>query len=107
MLTIQQAIIATIICAGVTFFTRLFPFVFFARQKPTQKMAYLQRYLPPMTMVILVVYCLKDVVWASFPHGADVLCGIVVTALLHIWRGNPLISIFSGTAVYMILIRIL
>ena len=105
MLSISQVVIATIIAAVITFFTRLFPFAFFSRKSPSPRMVYIQRYLPPMTMVILVIYCLKDVVWTSFPHGLDMLAGIAVTALLHIWRRNALVSIFAGTTVYMVISR--
>jgi len=29
-----------------------------------------------------------------------------VVAALHLWRGNALISIFGGTAVYMFLLQV-
>jgi branched-subunit amino acid transport protein AzlD len=105
MLSISQAILAIVVAAAVTFFTRAVPFIFFAKKKPSPLMAYLQRYLPPMTMVILVIYCIRDIQWAEAPHGLPALIGIALTTVLHLWRGNALLSIFGATAVYMFLIR--
>ena len=50
---------------------------------------------------MLIVYCLKGVSFAS-PAGwvpALLSCGAVV--LLHLWKGNDLLSIFGGTILYM------
>jgi branched-subunit amino acid transport protein AzlD len=105
MLNIQQVLLAIVVAGAVTFFTRAVPFLFFAKKKPSPLMAYIQRYLPPMTMTILVIYCVKDIRWAEYPHGAPVLIGIALTVVLHLWRGNALLSIFGATAAYMFLIR--
>ncbi|MDF9827079.1 branched-subunit amino acid transport protein AzlD [Ereboglobus sp. PH5-5] len=107
MLNMTQVIIATFVAAGVTLFTRLVPFLFFRNRPPSPGIAYLQRYIPPMTMVILVAYCLKDVEWHDIARAIPVVVGVVVTAALHFWKRNPLISIFTGTALYMILIRVM
>ena len=106
MLSIFQAVIATAICAAVTFATRVIPFLFFSQRKPSPLIDYIQRYIPPMTMVILVLYCVKETPWLEAVPVLTVLAPILVCAALHIWKGNALISIFSGTALYMALIRI-
>jgi branched-subunit amino acid transport protein AzlD len=106
MLSISQALIATLIAAAVTFATRIIPFLFFSKRDPSPLIQYAQRYIPPMTMVILLLYCLKDIQWANVSNIATVFIPILITAALHIWRGNALISIFGGTALYMILIRL-
>jgi branched-subunit amino acid transport protein AzlD len=106
MLSISQALVATLIAATVTFATRVIPFIFFRQKKPSPLIHYAQRYIPPMTMVILVLYCVKDTPWGDVSRAAAIFIPIVITAALHIWRGNALISIFSGTALYMVLIRL-
>lgn len=106
MLSVQQVVIATLVCAAVTFATRVFPFVFFSRWRMPESILFIQRYIPPMTMVILVIYSVKDLDWANITMGGVTIISVLVTALLHIWRGNALISIFSGTALYMVLIRL-
>ena len=67
---------------------------------------YLGRVLPPATMGLLVVYCLKGVQWTASPHGAPELLAIAAVVLLHRWKGNVLVSIAGGTAVYMALLRL-
>jgi branched-subunit amino acid transport protein AzlD len=106
MLSISQALIATLIAAAITFATRIIPFIFFSKRKPSPLIQYAQRYIPPMTMVILVLYCVKDTPWADVRSVATVVIPILVTVVLHLWKGNALISIFSGTALYMVLIRL-
>ncbi|MDR2883610.1 MAG: AzlD domain-containing protein, partial [Deferribacteraceae bacterium] len=90
MMSMTDVVISTFIAAGVTFFTRAMPFLFFTRRNPPQIIIYLQRYIPPMTMVILVAYCLKDISWQTAPYGLPAVVGVIVTAALHIWRGNAL-----------------
>ena len=56
-------------------------------------------------MGLLVVYCLKDVAWLSGAHGAPELISIALTAGLHVWRRNTLVSIAAGTVCYMLLVQ--
>lgn len=35
------------------------------------------------------------------------LAGIIITALLHVWKRQMLISVFGGTACYMVIVNIL
>jgi branched-subunit amino acid transport protein AzlD len=58
-------------------------------------------------MLLLVLYCLKDVRWTSIPYGTPELAAIVIVAVAHVWRGNALLSIVSGTVAYMLGSRIL
>ena len=56
-------------------------------------------------MTTLVVYCIKDVSFDAASGWVPYLVGIAVTALLHLWKSNALLSIAGGTAVYMVLVR--
>lgn len=67
---------------------------------------YLGQVLPCATMGLLVVYCLKGVSWISAPHGAPELIAIAAVAALHRWKGNVLLSIAGGTALYMALVQL-
>ena len=96
--------IAVAVIAALTLFTRAFPFMFF-RKKPGPAIEFFENNIPPMVILILVIYCVRDVNWTSAPFGVpEVLC-MAVTALLHLWKGNSMLSIFSGTALYMIMIQ--
>ena len=86
--------------------TRFLPFLIFGEKRKTpQIVLYLGKVLPFAIMGMLVVYCLKDVNFLARPFGAPELIGIAVTAGLHIWRRNSLLSIGVGTVCYMLLVQ--
>ncbi len=84
--------------------TRTFPFALFSRKDPPAALKFVERYIPPMVMAVLVVYCLKDVAWAVSPHGLREVAALAAVVVLHLLKRNALISIFGGTALYMFLI---
>ena len=90
-----------------TVITRFLPFALFPDSRPVPKIVeYLGRTLPAAMMGLLVVYCLKSVTPLAFPYGAPEAIAIAVTALLHGWKRNVLLSIAGGTAVYMLLVQV-
>ncbi|MDH7484289.1 MAG: AzlD domain-containing protein [Spirochaetales bacterium] len=91
----------------VTFFTRAVPFIFFSRKRPPAMLDYLQRYIPPVVMTVLVFASYKDIDFAHAPFGLPAAAAGVLTALLHLWKRNVLVSIAGGTALYMALVRVL
>ena len=106
-LTPLQTLAMIFAVAAGTQVTRWLPFWLFPeKQKPPAWVLYLGRVLPPATMGLLVVYCLKGVQWTAAPHGAPELIAIAAVVLLHRWKGNVLVSIAGGTAVYMALLRL-
>jgi branched-subunit amino acid transport protein AzlD len=107
MLNLKSAIAAVFLCAAATFLTRVFPFILFrvTGGGGGARFKFVRRYIPPMTMVILVAYCFKDLRFENI--SAAPIFSAALTALLHILLKNPLISIFSGTAIYMAAIRLL
>ena len=97
---------AIFLMAFIILFTRLLPFLFFRRKQPTAVLNYLEQNIPPLIMLILVLYCLKDVQWTSAPYGSPELGAIVIVIMVHLWRSNALLSILSGTASYMFMIKV-
>ena len=105
-LTPAQTLGIILAVAAGTQLTRWLPFWLFPEKKaPPPVVAYLGKVLPPAMMGLLVIYCLKGVAWLSAPHGAPELIAIAVVTVLHWWRGNVLLSIAGGTAVYMALVQ--
>ena len=101
----KHEILLIIVCCLVTALTRFLPFLIFGGKRKTPEIVtYLGKVLPFAIMGMLVVYCLKDVSFLSAPYGAPELIGIAITAGLHIWRRNSLLSIGVGTVSYMLLI---
>ena len=102
-LSIIRALIATFCCALVIFFERAFPFILFNKKEPPKIIKFIEKYIPAMVMAALLLYCLKDIKITSLPFGLPQIIALGVTIALHLWKHNSLISIFSGTAVFMIL----
>ena len=121
MLTPAQAIASIAVMAVVTFLTRFLPFLLFDRgEEPPKLVLYLGRVLPPAVIAMLIIYCLRNPAlsvspdltatmsawWAAivsfFVGWAPQLIAGAVTVVLHVWKKNNLLSIFSGTILYMI-----
>ncbi len=102
-LTVCAALIATLISALVIFATRLFPFALFSNKEPPALLKFIEKYIPPMIMAILLVYCFNGVNFFDKPHGIPHLTALAVTVLTYLWKNNSMLSIFGGTIVFMIL----
>jgi len=86
-----------------TFATRALPFVLLGRFAQHPLLRFLGRYLPPVMMVLLVVYATADLISSSATLGV-VLASSLCVALLQWTLKNPLISIFAGSLLYALLI---
>lgn len=100
----QSAITIAVVVLG-TMLTRFLPFFVFPEGKePPRYVLYLGKVLPYAVIGLLVVYCLKDAVFTAF-HGLPELVAMAVVAALQKWKKNMLLSIFAGTALYMLLVQ--
>ena len=105
-MTLTEQILTVAICALGTMATRFLPFLLFSPKRPTPAyVQYLGKALPAAIFGMLVVYCLKNVEFFSGNHGLPELLAIAVTAGLHIWRRQMLVSIAGGTVFYMVLVQ--
>lgn len=105
-LTNMQALGIVLAVTLGTVITRFLPFALFPDSRPVPKIVeYLGRTLPAAMMGLLVVYCLQNVDIAAAPHGLPELIALAVVTGLHLWKGNVLLSIGVGTAVYMVLVQ--
>ena len=106
MLTPIQAVAAIAVLAVVSFLTRALPFLLFDRgDHPPKLVLYLGRVLPPAIIAMLIVYCMKGVSFSTPAGWVPTLLAGGAAVLLHIWKGNDLISIFGATGLYMVLIQ--
>ena len=108
-MTLLMAVIATVAGAILMFLLRAFPFLLFSSRKPPQILSFVEKYIPAMVIGVLIIYCLSDPKYLTFtnsPWGIPAIIGIAVTTVLHIAKGNSMISIFGGTIVYMMLDRL-
>ena len=99
-------ILLVAVSALVIMATRFLPFLIFGENRKTPPIIeYLGKVLPFAIMGMLVVYCMKDVSFLHAPFGIPELLGCAIVALLHIWKRNTLLSIATGTVVYMALVQ--
>lgn len=106
-LTMGQAITSIAVMAVVTFLTRYIPFLLFDRKgNPPKIVLYLGRVLPPAIIMMLIIYCLRNVSFVSGSHGIPELLCVAVAAVLHWWKGNNLLSIFTATVLYMFFVQV-
>ena len=93
--------------AATTFATRVVPFLVFPKGKEIPPIIqYLGKVLTPAVIGMLVVYCLKSTSVIAAPHGIPEAIAVFVTAALHVWKRNNLLSIGTGTVLYMVLIQV-
>lgn len=103
MTPLIDALIAVPCMALVILATRAFPFILFSHRDPPPVLRFVERFIPPMVMSVLVVYCLKDIQWTAWPSGIGELAALAAVTGLHLWKKNAMLSIFGGTAFFMVL----
>lgn len=98
--------IAVAIIALVTVALRFLPFLLFGgERKAPSIIKKLSSLLPCAVMGMLVVYCLKGVSFSSLGGFLPAIIATLSVVLLHVWRKNTLLSIASGTVIYMRLVQ--
>lgn len=85
--------------------TRVFPFLFFIKKDPPKVFEFIQKFFPPIIMTILIFFTLSKIDFTLAPYGSKEIIAILITAFLHLKFNNYLISVFLGTAFYMILVQ--
>lgn len=104
MTTVQSMITIFAVVLG-TMLTRFLPFLIFPEGKtPPPHITYLGTVLPYAVIGLLVIYCVKDAVFAPF-HGLPELIVIGSIIVFHKWKKSTLLSIGAGTVVYMVLVQ--
>lgn len=107
-MTQTEQIVTILLMAMGVMATRFIPFLLFPSAAHTPRFVrYLGRFLASAVFGMLVVYCIKDVPLLTGRHGWPEFLGIAVTAALHVWRRNMLVSIAGGTIFYMVLLNVL
>lgn len=91
--------------AVVTFALRAIPFAVLKPLRSSALVAYLGIYMPAGIMLILVMYSLKNASLTGPSHGIPELMAVGVTAAVHLWRKNAVLSIVVGTALYVTLVN--
>lgn len=102
-----KLILYLLIGGGVTVAYRVLPFILFGKRTVPEMVNYLGEVLPMAIMLILIIHCVKDTSFANAGGFLPQLAALAVTAAVHIWKRSTSLSIFLGTACYMVLLRVL
>lgn len=106
MMSLNDVLIAICLAAIVTYITRLIPFILFGDKKRIPKIIlYIEKFIPGMIMVILVMNSLKTISISNIPQSLALIISSICVALLHFYQKNALVSIFTGTILYMFLVQ--
>jgi branched-subunit amino acid transport protein AzlD len=118
--------------AAVIFFCRIFPFLFFRDKRKSGAeagaqlnagspdpeaeprtpgietfLSLVEKAAPPVAMTVLAFNAASGSIKENPGAALPVLIASGVTAAVHLWKRNALLSIVGGTGVYMILTRII
>ncbi|PID42634.1 MAG: branched-chain amino acid transporter [Proteobacteria bacterium] len=93
------------VMGGATFATRATSFILFNNKGNHPAIEFLGAYLPPAIMLLLVIYCFKDVEITCPASLAAEIVSLALVAVLHLTIKNPLISIGAGTLCYMMMVQ--
>lgn len=100
-------VIAGLAVMGViTVLLRLAPFVALSRLQDSRLVQFLGIFMPAGVMVVLVMYTLRDTS-SAVASWVPAVAGMAVVIGLHLWRRSSVLSIFAGTAVYVVLASLL
>ena len=112
---VSEAALFSVVMAAVILFCRAFPFLFFRgkngggdtqSKRSAALLAFAEKTAPPVAMTVLAFNSLAGPVKSNPGELLPALAAAAFTAIVHLWRRNPLISIFGGTVLYMILTRV-
>jgi len=114
MNTTAEALGMVLAMGAVVVFCRALPFLFFSRdineigEGGRRKGAgafldFVERVVPPVAMTVLAFNALGGAFRDGPANGLLSLAAAAFTAVLHLWKGNYLISILGGTILYMII----
>lgn len=102
----MHAVILIAVMAVCTVLLRFLPFLIFDHDSaPPACILYLGRVLPPASIGMLVVYCLKDTDFLHGSHGIAEMTAVIFVVILQKIKHNSILSILGGTLLYMVLIQ--
>lgn len=105
-MTVSQQIITIAIIVAGTELTRFLPISDFSGGKTDAELHPVPwKGAAAAVFGMIVIYCLRNVSVFTGSHGIPELLAIAVTAGLHLWRRQMLLSIAGGTICYMILVQ--
>ena len=120
MLSVSQALVYILVMGLAIFLCRVFPFLLFwlwreggSSPKTQVFFAFIEKAAPPAAMTVLAVHALLGPLRENLslseaaPAIIAAAAAAFLTVVLRLLNGNALLCIGGGTALYMVLVRIL
>ena len=96
------------IVALVTIALRFLPFVIFSGKRQTPAyISYLGKVLPFSIMGMLVIYCLRNISFATPAGWIPAAVSTAVPILLYLWKKNMVLPMAGGTICCILLMHLL
>lgn len=97
--------LAVLICMLITWALRAIPFALLRPIQESEFLAYIGERMPLGIMTILSVYTLRNTPLTT--QGlAFTAIAVLTTLVLHLWRNDFTLSVFSGTTVFTLLMSL-
>lgn len=100
-----HGILMIAVIALVTAALRFLPFALLRGRETPKFVSYLGMVLPYSIMGMLVIYCLRNISFGSVATFLPEILACAAVVLIHIFKRNTLLSILSGTILYMVLVQ--
>ena len=81
---VTKAVLVSLLIGLIVFCERLFPFAVFSKRKPGKLIHIFERYIPPVVMIGLLIYSLRDVRFASLGQWVPQISAIIFTIVTYI-----------------------
>ena len=81
-MTNKMIFLSILASSFATIITRAFPYIVFSKGKIPKDIVYLGKVLPPVIMIILLVYSLRKVNITKAPYELPELLAIIATGLI-------------------------
>ena len=108
MMSTQQMIVTIGAVVLGTMVTRFLAFIVFPTSKtPPAFVQYLGKVLPSAVMGLLVIYSFKNFQLNLAPDNLAAIIASTALILLHLWKRQLLLSIATGTILYMVCLQLL
>lgn len=105
-MTGTQVFITIAVVVAATMLTRFLPYICFPQGRKTPKYEnYLGKVLAPAVFGLLVVYCLRNVNFTGGSFGIPEIIAVLVVIITFVWKRQMLLSMASGTLLYMLLVQ--
>ncbi|OQY36705.1 MAG: hypothetical protein B6229_09515 [Spirochaetaceae bacterium 4572_7] len=100
----MKIVLAIVAMSVATLFTRAFPFILFSRREPPKWLIKGAKLIPGAVMITLVITSLPINITTTQDFLPWIAALFVI--FLHLLFKHPLVSIFGGTAIYMVMLQL-